>query len=99
MNLRQSHGRVPVPSGNPDSPWLLIPFPSRAEFDAMYGKRVSAEGRDRYWEMLTKRATGSTLSEAGSSFSLTRERVRQIEMKFLRQMHSAYRKSLASKTD
>jgi len=86
-NLRLYGGRVPVPTGHPDSPILLVDFPDRGSFAALYGHRVSANSLDRYFDMLQARARGATLIEAGKiGGGLTRERVRQIEATFLRLM-------------
>jgi hypothetical protein len=54
------------------------------EFDTLYGNRVTEEGRERNWDVLINRSRGATLLQAGAPYSLTRERVRQIEAKFLR---------------
>ena len=84
MNLKQGVGRVPIKTGDKDHPYVLVDFPSRQEFDTLYGNRVTEEGRERNWTVLTERSKGATLLQAGAPYSLTRERVRQIEAKFLR---------------
>jgi hypothetical protein len=86
IGLREYKGRVPILTGHPDTPVLLIDFPSREEFDALYGNRVSAESREKYFEMLQARSKGATFVEAGKLAGVTRERVRQVEAKFLRLM-------------
>lgn len=92
QNLRLFNGRVPVAINNPDHPIVLVDFPTREDFDLLYGRRVSADHLDRYWHMLKSRAEGKTLIEAGKPYGLTRERVRQIEAKFLRLMTRTYAK-------
>jgi len=89
-NLRLYGGRVPVATGHPDNPILLVDFPSREAFGALYGKRVKGENVERYWEMLRARAQGAPLTEAAKAHGITRERVRQIEAKFLRLMRQDY---------
>jgi hypothetical protein len=84
MNLKQGGGRVPIPTNDKDHPYVLIDFPSRKEFDSLYGNRVTESGRERNWDVLTNRSKGATLLQAGAPYSLTRERVRQIEAKFMR---------------
>lgn len=93
MSLRLYGGRVPVQTGHPDNPIRLVDFPSREEFDDLYGNQIKADSRDRYFDMLLARSQGQTLADAGKIGGVTRERARQIEAKFLRLM----RKSLASK--
>lgn len=95
-NLRLYGGRVPLPTGHPDNPILLVDFPSREDFEALYGKRVKGENIGRYWEMLRARAQGATLTEAAKSQGLTRERVRQIEAKFLRLMRQNHQQKRPS---
>ena len=84
MNLKQGGGRVPIKTGDKDRPIVLVDFPSRNEFDTLYSNRVTAEGRERNWDVLTNRSRGATLLQAGAAYSLTRERVRQMEARFLR---------------
>jgi DNA-directed RNA polymerase sigma subunit (sigma70/sigma32) len=88
---------VPVPSKglvqDPGlTPWVLVPFPTREEFDDMY-KRSSPEMRDRYWQMLIERGEGASLADLGRRWGITRERVRQIEAKFLRRVSRQWKES------
>lgn len=85
-NLRLYGGRVPLLTGHPDTPILLIDFPSREEFDSLYGNQVTTESRERYYQMLIARSNGATLADAGKIAGVTRERARQVEAKFLRLM-------------
>lgn len=96
MNLKLYGGRVPIVTGDPDSPIKVVDFPSKEEFDSLWGKAVRAENRDRYWDMLTTRAGGASLAEVAYRHSVSRERLRQIEAKFLRLMR---RKILLSSTN
>jgi acetyl-CoA acetyltransferase len=89
-NLRLYGGRVPVATGHPDNPIVLVDFPAHDVFAALYSKRVKGENIDRYWEILRAIAQGATLTEAAKSQGITRERVRQIEAKFLRLMRQNY---------
>ena len=86
ISLREGNGRVPILTGHPDSPVMLVDFPTQAEFADLYGMRVTAESRERYYGMMLLRSKGVTLSEAGKLAGVTRERVRQVEAKFLRLM-------------
>jgi len=99
MQLKECGGRVPLRNTRDDIPYLLVDFPTQKEFNDLWGKRVSAENKRRYWILLNKRAEGSTLIAAGRLCGITRERVRQIEAKFLRLMTKRWQTSLASKTD
>ena len=92
MNLRLCGGRVPVWVGG-DSPYILVDFPSREAFDALYPKNSWATSRDKYWEVLNLRRNGATLEESGKPFGLTRQGVRQIEAKFIRLMRESYLRS------
>lgn len=96
MNLKLYGGRVPIGTGDPDNPIRVVDFPSRDDFNALWGKGVRAENRDRYWDMLTTRAGGASLAEVAYRHSVSRERLRQIEAKFLRLMR---RKILLSSTN
>ena len=85
MNLGQAGGKVPIEVGG-DSPWLLIEWPSRDVFDALWGSRTPRANIEKYWAMLVLRKDGAKLSEVGAKFSVSRERVRAIEARFLRLM-------------
>ncbi len=85
MNLSQANGKVPVEVGG-DSPWLLIEWPSREVFDALWSSRTPPANIEKYWAMLVLRKDGAKLREVGAQFSVTRERVRAIEARFLRLM-------------
>ena len=88
MNLKDAGGRVPLETGDPDMPYRIVDFPSREEFDTLL-RRINPDNRDKYWAILKKRADGATLSQAGQDYGLTKERVRQMEAKFLRLMRLA----------
>jgi DNA-directed RNA polymerase sigma subunit (sigma70/sigma32) len=93
-NLRIYGGRVPLP-GTTDSPVILVDFPSREEFISLWGNRVTTESKSKYFEILSSRAAGKTLSEVGKPHGLSRERVRQIEAKFIRLLHRHLKKEPA----
>jgi hypothetical protein len=86
MNLRNSGGMVPVRIDDKERPWRLIPFPTKKEFAGLFarGKRGPSIDIEKYWAVLTKRAEGASLTETGAAFGITKERVRQMEAKFLR---------------
>ena len=92
MNLKEGRGKVPIrnTTQNEATPYLLVDFPTREEFDALYTKHKSQELKDRYWIILNLRAQGKTLTTAGNPFGLTRERIRQIEARFQRLMEKKY---------
>ena len=83
MNLKLAQGRVPVRVGS--STIKLVDFPSRGEFDKLY-PNLGDDSRDRYWQILKARIEGATMLEAGKPFGITKQRVKQIEAKFLNLM-------------
>jgi hypothetical protein len=89
MNLKMGKGKVPIPNMRGDYQYLLVDFPTREWFDSAY-KRNNAEARDKYWDILVKRSKGATLEESGYIYTLTRERIRQIEAKFIRKVAEQY---------
>lgn len=95
-NLRLFGGLVPLPSTDPTHPVVLVDFPQRELFDSLWGNRVKGEQKDRYWEILRARAGGAPLSEAGKLADVSKERVRQIETKFLRLMQRHHAKITTS---
>jgi hypothetical protein len=92
MNLKDGRGRVPIRNSTKHeaTPYLLVSFPTREEFDVLYKKHKSTELKDRYWQMLNHRSQGYTLAECGKLFGITRERVRQIEARFQRKVAISY---------
>ena len=84
ISLRDGKGKVPIwnSTQHEATPYLLVDFPTRAEFDVLYSKHKSQELKDKYWTILNSRIQGKTLADAGKPFGLTRERVRQIEARF-----------------
>jgi hypothetical protein len=44
MNLREGCGRVPIKSEG-ETPWTLVEFPTREDFDAMFLSAVSRAAR------------------------------------------------------
>jgi len=92
MNLKECNGRVPILTGDVDRPFLLIDFPTREKFDLIF-KNSSAEHKDKYWEIIQGRSNGHALAFLAKSYSLSRERIRQIEAKFIRRMRLDYQRS------
>jgi hypothetical protein len=99
MNLREGGGRVPIKNSTQHeaTPYLLVDFPTRSEFDVLYSKHKSALLKDRYWGILTYRSQGHSLRECGNKFGLTRERVRQIEARFQRLVGQSFSTQLEAK--
>lgn len=89
MNLKMGMGKVPIPNRVGNYQYLLVDFPTREWFDSAY-KRNKPEDRDKYWNILVKRSQGATLDESGYQYALTRERIRQIEAKFIRKVAEKY---------
>ena len=89
MNLKMGKGKVPILNQSGIYQYLLVDFPSREWFDQAY-KRNKPEERDKYWNILVKRSQGATLDESGYPYALTRERIRQIEAKFIRRVANHY---------
>lgn len=90
ISLKQAKGSVPIHNNSSTTPYLLVAYPDRQQFDALYKKSTKKELLDRYWNVLQKRSKGASLLESGSQFGLTRERVRQIEAKFIRLVGESY---------
>lgn len=91
MNLKMFNGKVPIYQ---DGSVHLVDFPAREVFDTFFA-RSPAQNRDHYWVILNARSKGNTLAHSGKPFGYSRERVRQIEAKFLRKM----RQEFSSKID
>jgi len=87
MNLSLCKGKVPVFIGDQVQ---LVPFPERKEFDLMF-KSNSKALREKYWNILKMRSEGHTLQSVGGTYTLTRERIRQIEARFLRKVATSLR--------
>lgn len=88
MNLRLAKGKVPI-RGRGDNPYLMVDFPDREFFNKLFAG-VHGNNRDKYWAIVNCLRSGATMAEAGKPFALTRERVRQIEAKFIRLVGGAY---------
>ena len=95
MNPRLTGGKIPIQTGNDRHPIMLVDLPDRELFDSLF-KHLRPEGKDRYWDILTERLSGKTLTEVASARGVTKERVRQIEAKILRVLSIHYREVIAS---
>jgi hypothetical protein len=93
MNLRLAKGKVPI-QGKGETPFLLIDFPNKEVFKKTY--KGHTKNIDRYWDIVNRLSSGMTMEEAGKPYALTRERVRQIEAKFVRLYGDEYWKGIES---
>ena len=93
MNLRLAKGKVPI-QGKGETPFLLIDFPNKEVFKKTY--KGHTKNIDRYWDIVNRLSSGMTMEEAGKPYALTRERVRQIEAKFVRLYGEEYWKGIES---
>lgn len=94
-NLRLYGGKVPVQNAGNVDLIILVDFPTKEVFSKMYQKYHRQPAIDRHYSILKMRVAGNSLTECGKAFSLTKERIRQIEAKFLRKMQE-YRSSLTT---
>ncbi len=97
MNLRLTGGKIPIQTGNDRHPIMLVDVPDRGLFDSLF-RYLRPDGKDKYWDILTERLSGKTLTEVASSRGVTKERVRQIEARILRVLSTHYREVIASET-
>ncbi len=97
MNPRLTGGKIPINTGNDRHPIMLVDLPDRGLFDSLF-KYLRPDGKDKYWDILTERLSGKTLTEVASSRGVTKERVRQIEARILRVLSTHYREVIASET-
>ena len=93
MNLRLAKGKVPI-KGKGETPFLLIDFPNKKAFKKTY--KGHAKNIEMYWDIVNRLSKGMTMVEAGQPYALTRERVRQIEAKFIRLYGQEYWKGIES---
>lgn len=91
VNLKNCGGKVPVLfSTQHEARYVLLEFPTWEEFKLMYAKHKSPELVGKYWNILRARVHGKTLEQAGKTYGITRERVRQIEARFQRLVRDSY---------
>jgi len=94
MNLKLAKGKVPI-RGRGETPFLLIDFPSKEEFKKVY--KGHASNTEMYWDIVNRLSSGMTMVEAGKPYALTKERIRQIEARFIRLLGDAYWEGIESK--
>ena len=95
MNLRDAGGKIPIHVGG-QMPYVLVNFPSKEKFFSLYGKRTREIHLHKFYDIVSRRVKGATLEEAGKPHGISKERVRQIEAKFLRLISSVYEQSRTS---
>jgi hypothetical protein len=93
MNLKNCGGRVPIRNNSADTPYLLVDFPTKEVFHTLYSGYVPKANQDKYWDILSRRREGATLEQSGKPHAMTRERVRQIEAKFIYLMSKLHQTS------
>ena len=93
MNLKLAKGKVPI-QGKGETPFLLIDFPNKEVFKKTY--KGNFKNIEMYWDIVNRLSSGMTMVEAGKPYALTRERVRQIEAKFIRLYGQEYWKGIES---
>lgn len=98
MNLRLTNGRIPIQLDGRNLIVLVKP-PSRDLFDSLFRKGSPTMRKDIYWQVLQERLAGKTLKEVADQLGLTRERVRQMEAKMIRQLSDYWIPILASEID
>jgi hypothetical protein len=84
---------VPI-QGRGETPFLLIDFPSMEVFKKTY--KGHTRNIEMYWDILNRLSSGMTMVEAGQPYALTRERVRQIEARFVRRLGQDYWEGIES---
>jgi hypothetical protein len=87
MNLKLAKGKVPI-RGKGETPFLLVDFPSMEVFKKTY--KGHNKNIEMYWDIVNRLSSGMTMTEAGEPYALSRERVRQIEAKFVRLYGQSY---------
>jgi DNA-directed RNA polymerase sigma subunit (sigma70/sigma32) len=87
INIRLCNGKVPVYVGG-DSPYKLVDFPPKEVFNEIM-KPSNQSLKDKYWGILQMRASGHSLTEVAVMYGLSKERIRQIEARFLARLASS----------
>jgi len=87
MNLRLGKGKVPIYT---DDGYVFIPFPNLDEFCQLYNNYTTMDRRIKYWNILSQRTKGKTLQESGLSYGVSKQRVREMEAKFMRLITEDY---------
>lgn len=99
MNLKEGKGLVPIQTNDKLSPYRLVEFPDRDTFNELFHKSIPPATLSKFWDILKCRAGGSTLADAGKAYGLSRERIRQIEAKFIRRVGHHHASKTSSSSD
>ena len=94
-NLRLYGGKVPLRNTGNVALFILVDFPTKEVFSVIYKKHYRQEYIDKHYSILQMRIAGNSLTDCGKAFGVSKQRVKQIEAKFLRKMQE-YRSSLAT---
>lgn len=94
MNLKQGNGKVPIRNYTGNNPYILVDFPVKEVFLSLYNSRTTPEFGEKYWKILSHRSAGATLLECAKVNEVSKERVRQIEAKFMRLVRQRYWKDI-----
>ena len=85
-NLSLHGGMVPIRNTGNVNVIILVDFPTKEVFQAIYKKHHNPDSIERHYAIVKMRSEGYTLKRCGDEFGITKERVRQVEAKFLRKM-------------
>lgn len=96
MNLRLTNGKIPIQTGSERHPIMLVDPPDRGLFDSLFYYSVTDKQKDAYWKVMHSRLAGKTLKDVAIELGITRERVRQMEAKIVRQLSTHWRSVIAS---
>lgn len=77
-------------SQNLNTPMLLVDFPTKEVFLDLYRTSVPKATVLRYWDILNARKNGASMRESGALHSISKQRVEQIEAKFVRLLGERY---------
>ena len=86
--------KIAIPTNDPLHPIQFIDWPDRAQLNDMYSVRTKPERLDVYWDIVNRRRHGETLEAIGRVHGISRERVRQVEWKFIRKCARFYQHTM-----